>query len=105
MEVNFEKPKRQPLFEAVIYTTTEEPDVYRIMVGKEGTEANYHGEVSEFVRMSGLVERDNISGWVKEGLGRLPKGTRVEVDENFSYNMDYVLEQLAEESPVTINTE
>ncbi len=104
MELVVERPKVEPRFQAEVYRTLQdEKEVYRIVIGREGTEVprkvgrdfifiDYH-EISYFMNRTG------IENWVNEQV-RLLKfdGKRVEFDDSPSYKMARVIDELASES-------
>jgi len=98
MEIIFVKPSIEPMFEAVVYRSKSPQDreVYRVMIGREGTEVNYQGDVLEIVDFSGLTTRQTAETWVEQQVvGLKSEGKRVEFDENLSYVMARAVDELA----------
>ncbi len=98
MEIIFVKPSIEPMFEAVVYRSKSPQgrEVYRVMIGREGTEVNYQGDVLEIVDFSGLTTRQTAETWVEQQVvGLKSEGKRVEFDENLSYVMARAVDELA----------
>jgi len=103
MDLIVKKPTQEPIFQSIIYTTKENPAVYRVLIGMFGTEINYQGTLAEDIAFSDFMNRDGIERWVNEEIKKLTKkGKKVEFDENFGYKMNKVIDQLADESPIRI---
>jgi len=106
MEITFKKPQLEPRFIATVYTRENQSEVYRVNIGKEATDTGMDNDVmpiGNYVAQSGFLEREGIERWVKEQVSSLRRvGKRVEFDQNTSYLMCKALEELAEESPITV---
>lgn len=105
MELIFKKPEFEPRFVATVYTT-DNPEVYRVNIGREATDTGMGNDVmpsGDYVAQSGFLDRTGVEEWVVEEVRELDKsGRRVEFDENAGYKMTRVLDELAAESPIII---
>jgi hypothetical protein len=98
IEITFARPSIEPMFEAVIYRSknAEGEEVYRVMIGGYGKEAQYQGELLEIVDFSGLTTRDIAETWAGQKVKGLENdGKQVEFDENIDYLMARVVDEFA----------
>jgi len=101
MEVEFEKPKIKPLFQAEIYRAMQDgKEVYRVVIGREGTAVPpKEGEFIDYHEISDFMDRKGIEDWVNEQVGELERSDqRVEFDKNLSYVISRAVDELATET-------
>ncbi len=106
MEIIVKKPKFEPRFVATIYTTDEQPDVYRVNIGKEATDTgmgNDENPIGKYHEQSDFLEMEEVDDWIDKQVAALRKdGKRIEFDKNASYIMNRAIGELADESPITV---
>ena len=101
MEIVVRNADFGPVFQAEVYTVQSAtgPPLYRIMVGMEGEEIRFQGERPSYVDSSDFLDIDGVGRWVDEQAKALSgSGKKVEMDENFRYQMALVLRDMASES-------
>jgi hypothetical protein len=100
MKIVFKRPAVEPVFGAILYRTGI--DSYRIFIGAEGCELPpLSGD--KYVEEYGFFPRKEIESWAEGKYKELrSQGKRVELDESLGYLMAVMVDELAEESPVTV---
>lgn len=101
MDIKFEKPKVEPLFQAEIYRTMRDnKEEYRVVIGREGTEVPPTvGQFIDYHAISDFTNRSELEAWVSEQVQVLEKeGKMVEFDESLSYIIARAVDELANES-------
>lgn len=101
IKLEFKKPEIEPRFQAQIYVTLqEEKEVYRLLVGREGTEVpKVVGDFVGYHEISGYMDGKGIEAWIKEQVELLEaEGKSVEYDESLSYLVARAVDELASES-------
>jgi hypothetical protein len=100
MKIVFKRPAVEPVFGAILYKTGI--DSYRIFIGAEGCELPpLNGD--KYVEEYGFFPRRVVDSWVEKKYKELTaQGGKVKLDESLGYLMAVVVDELAEESPVTV---
>jgi len=104
MQMTFEKPKVEPLYQAEIYRTMQDgEEVFRVAIGMYGCEVPpKQGEFIDYHKISDFMSRKEIETWLLNQQGELAKkkGKSLNYDLNESELMGLALEWLIAESPI-----